>query len=87
VGAERRKITGMILREGATPVLLGTLLGLAGAYLSTRLVQSMLYGVEATDPLTFTLLPATLIVVGLLASWIPAMRATRIAPTEALREE
>jgi putative ABC transport system permease protein len=87
LGAERASINRMILLEGSRPVVLGIVLGLVGAWLSTRLVESMLFGVEATDPLTFSLLPLGLLAIGLIASWVPALRATRIAPTEALREE
>lgn len=87
LGAGRGEVMGMILREGARPVVVGVLVGLAGAWLATRLVESMLYGVEPTDAATFTLVPLGLLTVGLLASWIPALRATRIPPTEALRDE
>lgn len=87
LGAERGEINRMILLEGSRPVIAGIVIGLAGAWYATRLVESMLYGVTATDPLTFSLLPLGLLMVGLMASWIPALRATRISPTEALREE
>jgi ABC-type antimicrobial peptide transport system permease subunit len=86
LGAERGEITSMILREGARPVVAGVAIGLAGAWYATKLLQQMLW-VEATDLLSFTLLPVTLLGVGMLASWIPAMRATRITPMEALREQ
>jgi ABC-type lipoprotein release transport system permease subunit len=66
---------------------MGVFFGLAGAWLSTRLVESMLYDIEPTDPVTFSTIPVVLLVVGVVASLIPALRATRIAPTEALREE
>lgn len=87
LGAERREITQLILAEGARPVVIGVVLGLAGAWFSTRLVESMLFGVAPTDPLTFATLPLMLLVVGVTASLVPALRATRIAPTEALRED
>lgn len=77
----------MVLREGTTPVLVGIGVGLVGAWLATGLVRSMLLGVEPTDPLTFALVPATLLAVSMLASWIPARRATAVDPTEALRGE
>jgi len=86
LGAERAAITRMILSEGARPVILGIVIGLGGAYFATRFVEAMLFGITATDPLTFSVLPLGLLAVGLSASWIPALRATRIAPTEALRE-
>jgi putative ABC transport system permease protein len=87
LGAERSEITRLILGEGVRPVVLGVVVGLAGAWFSTRLVESMLYDVEPTDPLTFSTIPIVLLVVGVVATLIPALRATRIAPTEALREE
>jgi predicted permease len=87
LGAERSEITRLILAEGARPVLAGVLLGVAGAWLSTRLVEALLFGIEPTDPLTFSTLSLVLLAVGTAASLIPALRATRIAPTEALREE
>jgi predicted permease len=86
LGAEGGTITRMILLEGAGPVVAGIVIGLAGAWLASRLVESMLFGVEPTDPATFALLPLAVLAVGMLASLIPALRATRVAPTEALRE-
>ena len=62
-------------------------LGLVAAWFATRLVESLLWGVQPGDPLTFVALPLGLVAVGMVASLVPAVRATRIAPTEALREE
>jgi ABC-type lipoprotein release transport system permease subunit len=76
----------MILGEGARPLVAGVTCGVVGAWLATRLLEQMLW-VEATDPLTFVLLAGVLLAVGMAANWVPAMRATRIAPTEALREQ
>lgn len=87
LGAERGEITRLILGEGARPVLLGVVIGLVLAWFSTRLVEAMLYRVAPTDPMTFSTLPLLLLAVGAVASLAPALRATRIAPTEALREE
>lgn len=86
LGAERAEITRMILGEGARPVVAGITIGIAAAWFATRLLEKMSW-VESTDLLSFTLLPLTLLGIGMLASLVPAMRATRIAPTEALREE
>jgi len=80
-------VVRMILAEGARPVVLGIAIGLGGAWFATRLVEAMLYHVAPLDPVTFLLLPAALLSVGVVASWLPARRATRIPPTEALREE
>jgi putative ABC transport system permease protein len=69
------------------PVLLGVVAGLAVAFASARLVEGLLFGVSAADPATFVLVPAVLAAVALLASWMPARRATRIDPLVALRYE
>ncbi len=87
LGAERGEITRLIIGEGARPVVLGVAIGVAGAWFATRLVDSMLFGVEKTDPTTFVSLPIVLLAIGVTASLMPALRATRIAPTEALREQ
>ena len=86
LGAERSAITRMILVEGTRPILAGIVVGVIVATFATRLVENMLYGIEPTDPLTFSLVPLALLFVGGAASWLPAVRATRVAPTEALRE-
>lgn len=87
LGAERSEITRLILGEGLRPVAVGVVVGLGFAWLSTRLVEAMLYQVEPTDPATFLTIPLLLLAVGFAATLLPARRATRIAPTEALREE
>lgn len=87
LGARRGDVIRLVMGEGAAPVGLGVLVGLGGAWLATRLVQAMLYGIAPTDRLTFIALPATLLAVGVAASVLPALRAARIAPTEALRDE
>ncbi len=87
LGAARSSIFGLVLRQAMTLVVLGAALGLAGAFAATRLLNSLLFGVGAYDPLTFfgtVLLLATL---GFLAAWLPARRATRVDPMEALRYE
>lgn len=86
LGAERSGVVRMIVLDGARPVLVGVVLGLGAAWFATRLVEAMLFGVAAQDPATFVLAPAVLVGVGVAASAIPALRAARIHPTEALRE-
>ena len=87
LGARRAAVVRMILAEGARPVLLGIGVGLGGAWFATRLLGAMLYQVAPRDPTTFVALPAGLLLVALVASWLPALRATRIPPTQALRQD
>ena len=87
LGASPGQIFRLILSEGGRVVAVGVALGAAAAVVGTRLLASMLYGVSATDPLTFTLVPAALAAVALLASSLPALRAVRLSPVVALRQE
>jgi putative ABC transport system permease protein len=87
LGAERRDVLRLVVGEGARLAAVGVVLGLAGALAVTRLVSSLLYGVSATDPLTFAAVAALLVVVALLASYVPARRAMGLDPNAALRYE
>src|SRR5215475_3413326 len=87
LGAEPRDLRLMVLRQGLRLSLGGVALGLAGAFGLARLLRSLLYDVSATDPLTFGAVALSLIVVALLACWIPARRATKVDPMVALRCE
>jgi putative ABC transport system permease protein len=87
LGAETMDVLRLVLRQGLTLTLIGVAAGLISAYALTRLMASLLYGVTATDYLTFITVPAVLIVVGLAASYVPARRATKVSPTIALRTE
>jgi ABC-type antimicrobial peptide transport system permease subunit len=87
LGAQRRDVLALILRQGAKLALSGIAIGLAAAWLTTGLLVKLLYGVSATDPLTFAAIPLLLITVALLACWLPARRATKIDPIIALRCE
>ncbi|MFL6426704.1 MAG: ADOP family duplicated permease [Acidobacteriaceae bacterium] len=87
LGAQRRNVLGLILWQGARLALLGVAIGIAGALALTRLMSDLLYGVRATDPLTFALLALILTVVAMAACYLPARRATRVNPVAALRWE
>ena len=87
LGAQRRDVLRLILRHGTRLTLLGLALGIAAALAITRLLASLLFGISATDPLTFAGVAALLAFVALLACFIPARRATRVDPIVALRYE
>jgi putative ABC transport system permease protein len=85
IGADRSQVLAMILKQGLSLAAGGIVVGLVAAFGLTRLMQSLLYQVEAADPVTFAVVPLALFVVALIASYIPARRATHVPPTIALR--
>ena len=87
LGAAARDVQALVLREGVRLALLGVGIGFVAALLLTRVMRSLLFGIGATDPATFVLAPLLLTGVAALASWLPARRATRVDPIEALRSE
>lgn len=87
VGAQPRQVLAMILGQGARLAGIGIAIGLLAALAVTRIMASFLYGVQATDPITFASVTLLLIVVALLACYLPARRATRIDPLIAIRYE
>jgi putative ABC transport system permease protein len=87
LGAQSRNVLGLILSQGVKLILGGVGIGLLAAWAATRLLTWMLYGVSATDPLTFIGVSLLLTVVGLLACYLPARKATKVDPLVALRHE
>jgi putative ABC transport system permease protein len=87
LGAQGRDVVLMIVKQGLKLILIGLAIGLIGAYASTRLMESLLFGVTAKDPITFAAVATLLAIVALLACYVPAWRATKVDPMEALRCE
>ena len=87
LGAERGRVMRTMIWQGFRPVLIGTGIGVGAALALTRFLQTLLFGVKPTDPLTFIAVSLILVFVALLATYLPARRATRIDPMVALRYE
>jgi putative ABC transport system permease protein len=87
LGAKQGDVLGMVVREGMALAAIGAAIGLAGAFLLTRLLSGLLYQVKADDPVVFAVAPMVFAAVAFLASYIPARRATRVDPMIALRCE
>ncbi|GMV04379.1 MAG: hypothetical protein AMXMBFR53_06600 [Gemmatimonadota bacterium] len=87
LGARGEDIQGMFFRQSALVAALGVTVGLLGAAALTRVMGSVLYGVSSLDPLSFAMAPVVLLAVAFVATWLPARRASRVDPVEALRTE
>jgi predicted permease len=87
LGASRSQIFGLVVRHGLGPVLAGTGLGTVVALGLARLIASLLFGVTPADPTTFVSVVGLLVAAGVIASWVPARRATRLDPVAALRAD
>jgi predicted permease len=87
IGAQTGNVLGMVLGEGLRLAILGAAIGLAGSFFAARLLSGMLFGITAGDPVTFAGVAMLLVVVALVACYIPARRATRVDPLVALRYE
>jgi ABC-type antimicrobial peptide transport system permease subunit len=87
LGASRSAILGWVLRQGMILTIVGIVLGLVGAFLLTRLLRSLLFGIAPTDIVTYGVLALLLTAVALIACYVPARRATKVDPLIALRYE
>jgi putative ABC transport system permease protein len=87
LGAGRSSILTQIMTQGLQLTILGVVAGLAGAFGSSRLIASMLFGVQPTDPTTITAVVATIAAVAALGCWVPAFRASRLDPNVVLRTD
>jgi predicted permease len=87
LGADPANVRRLVVRQGMQPAVLGIVVGLLAAFGLSRLIASLLYGVSAADPVTFALVPIFLATVALLATYLPARRATLVLPTVALQSE
>ena len=87
LGAVRSNVLGLVLAHAARLAAVGTGLGVLGALVLARLLKSLVFGVSTTDPVTFAAVAGMVIVVALLAGYIPALRATMTDPVNALRAE
>jgi putative ABC transport system permease protein len=87
LGADRAAVVRMIMEEGAHLVVMGLIIGLGGAFFAARVMRSLLHGVSPTDPVALGGTVVVLLVVGALGTLLPALRASRIEPTEALRSQ
>jgi len=85
IGADRGEVLRMILRQGVVLALAGVAVGVVAAYALTRWMESLLYQVRPSDPMTFAVVPLALVAVAVVASYLPALRATRVSPVQALR--
>jgi ABC-type antimicrobial peptide transport system permease subunit len=85
LGADGRNVLGLVLRQSLVLIGIGLAGGVGGALLMTHVMSSQLYGITARDPMTYIGVTVTLSVVALLASYVPAVRATKVDPITALR--
>jgi putative ABC transport system permease protein len=84
LGAQRSDVLKMTVGQGLRLVVMGVAIGLGAAFILTRVMASLLFGVSATDPMTFIIISLVLMAVALIASYIPALRATKVDPMVAL---
>jgi ABC-type antimicrobial peptide transport system permease subunit len=87
LGAHSETVLGLVIRQGLTLVVMGVTLGLVGSLAFSRAIRAFLFGISSTDPFTYLAVPTLLLAVGLVACVVPARRAVRVDPVEALSAE
>jgi len=87
LGADSARVQRMVLAEGGTLLGYGLFLGVAGALIGTRLIRGLLFGVTPNDPMTLAAVAAMMVLVGIAACWLPALRAAKIDPAVAIRRQ
>jgi ABC-type antimicrobial peptide transport system permease subunit len=87
LGADQRRVQRLVVGQGVTLVGIGAAIGIAGALLCTRVLQTLLYDLEPSDPMTYAVIVVLLVLTAMTASWFPARRAARIDPVVALRSD
>jgi putative ABC transport system permease protein len=87
LGAAQRSVLAQVMTQGLVLTAIGIVVGLAGAFGLNRLIASLLFGVQPTDPLTIAAVVATIALVAGVACWLPAWRASRLDPNIVLRQE
>jgi ABC-type antimicrobial peptide transport system permease subunit len=87
LGADRATVLRMVVAQGARLIVASLLIGGVAAFVLTRLLRALVFDISTTDPLTFASMAAVIALIGLLASWLPARRASGIDPVDAIRAE
>ncbi len=87
LGADQGNVLAQVMKQGLVLTTVGIIVGLAGAFAMNRLISSLLFGVQPTDPTTMVAVVATITLVAAVACWLPAWRASRVDPNVVLRDD
>jgi putative ABC transport system permease protein len=87
LGADQGSVLGQVMKQGLVLTSIGIAIGLAGAFAMNRVIASLLFGVQPTDPATMAAVVATITLVAAVACWLPAWRASRVDPNIVLRDD